>query len=100
TKDRDGKSPFSLAFCTKVVLPPKVVFPTLRVSSYREGVSEGLWANFDLLEEKRAEARLQALAYKKTMVKLYNHRGKLWLNWEGPYWVVDAVKDGTFQLTT
>ncbi|RRT31974.1 hypothetical protein B296_00049408 [Ensete ventricosum] len=66
--------------------------------------------NLDLLEEKRVDAYLRALAYRRVVTKLYNHRvrpqhvkmgdlvlrkievsdparshGKLAPNWEGPY---------------
>ena len=38
-----GESPFRLAYGTKVVLPPEMVFPTLRTSSYEQRASkEGL----------------------------------------------------------
>ncbi|XP_065004152.1 uncharacterized protein LOC103981981 [Musa acuminata AAA Group] len=47
-----GESPYSLSFGTEVVLPPKMVFPTLRTASYDERVStQGLRADLDLLEE-------------------------------------------------
>ncbi|RRT84627.1 hypothetical protein B296_00004698, partial [Ensete ventricosum] len=99
-----------------------VVFPTLWVKNYKEYASEeGLRANLDLLEEQRAEAHLQALVYKKVVVKLYNQnvhprqvnvddlalrkaeirytthtRGKLMSNWEGPHRVTSIVRDKTY----
>ncbi|XP_065008020.1 uncharacterized protein LOC135638677 [Musa acuminata AAA Group] len=110
-KTTSGESLFSLAFGTEVVLPPKMLFPTLRTSNYEQGDSEkGLRANLDLLEERRAKAHLRALAYKKATTRIYNRkvhsrsikvrdlvlriaevsdptraRGKLTPNWEGPY---------------
>ncbi|RWW47673.1 hypothetical protein BHE74_00046313, partial [Ensete ventricosum] len=70
-----GESPYSLAFGTEVVLPPKVVFPTLRVQTHGEEASnQQLRENLDLLEEKRADAHLRALAYRRAVTKLYNRR--------------------------
>ncbi|RRT55073.1 hypothetical protein B296_00020726, partial [Ensete ventricosum] len=78
-----------------------VVYPTFRVESY-EGSSSSyrLKENLDLLEEQRAEAHLQALVYKKAVARLYNHKGKLALNWEGPYRVANASREGTYALLT
>ena len=70
-----GESPFNLAFGTKAVLPPEMVFPTLRTSNYEQGHSkEGLRANLDLLEERRAKAHLRALTYRKATTRIYNRR--------------------------
>nr|XP_009405508.1 PREDICTED: uncharacterized protein LOC103988640 [Musa acuminata subsp. malaccensis] len=74
-KTTPRESPFSLAFGTKAVLPPEMVFPILRTSNYERGHSkEGLHANLDLLEERRARAHLRALAYKKATARIYNRR--------------------------
>ncbi|RWW58581.1 hypothetical protein BHE74_00034536 [Ensete ventricosum] len=81
--------------------------------------------NLDLLEEKRADAHLRTLAYRRAVTKLYNcrvrprlvkmgyqvlrkaevsdptrSRGKLAPNWEGPYRVVKVVREGTYTLAT
>ncbi|RRT84626.1 hypothetical protein B296_00004693 [Ensete ventricosum] len=75
--------------------------------------------------EKRADAHLRTLAYKKFIARLYDRRvcprfiragdivlrkaevsdptrshGKLAPNWEGPYRVVDVVQEGTYTLAT
>ncbi|XP_064993979.1 uncharacterized protein LOC135630743 [Musa acuminata AAA Group] len=69
-KTASRESPFSLAFGTKVVLPPEMMFSTLHTSNYEQGDSEkGLRANLDLLEERRAKAHLHTLAYKKAIVR-------------------------------
>ncbi|RWW67677.1 hypothetical protein BHE74_00024856, partial [Ensete ventricosum] len=76
-----------------------VVFPTLRIQTHDEEVSnQQLRENLDLLKEKRADAHLRTLAYKRAVTKLYNCRGKLASNWEGPYRVVDVVREGTYTL--
>ncbi|RRT35536.1 hypothetical protein B296_00058840, partial [Ensete ventricosum] len=60
---------------TEAVLPPEVVFPTLRIQMHDEEASnQQLHENLDLLEEKRAEAHLRTLSYKKAIARLYNHR--------------------------
>ncbi|RRT31579.1 hypothetical protein B296_00047185 [Ensete ventricosum] len=83
------------------MLHPEVIFPTLRVQTQCEEESnQQLRENLDLLEEKRADAHLRALVYRRAVTKLYNRRDKLALNWEGPYRVVDVIRDGTYTLTT
>ncbi|RRT75798.1 hypothetical protein B296_00017857, partial [Ensete ventricosum] len=56
--------------------------------------------NLDLLEEKRAEAHLRELTYRKAVARLYNLRGKLAPNWEGPYRAIKVVRQVTCILTT
>ncbi|RWW12255.1 hypothetical protein GW17_00024089 [Ensete ventricosum] len=69
------ESPFSLTFGTEVVLPPEVVFLTLRAKHFEENSSEqGLQENLDLIEEQRAEEHLRTLAYHKVIALLYNHK--------------------------
>ncbi|RWV76896.1 hypothetical protein GW17_00062366 [Ensete ventricosum] len=125
-KTPTGESPYSLAFGTEAVLPPEVVFPTLRVQTqHQEESDQQLRRSLDLLEEKRADAHLRALAYRRAVARIYNRRvrpqrvrtgdfvlrktevsdptrsrGKLAPNWEGPYRVIDVIRDGTYTLTT
>ena len=69
------ESLFSLTFRTKSVLPLEMVFPTLCTVTYEQDNSEeGLKANLDLLEQRRAEAHLRTLAYKKAMTRIYNRK--------------------------
>ncbi|RWW47999.1 hypothetical protein BHE74_00045978, partial [Ensete ventricosum] len=56
--------------------------------------------NLDLLEEKCVEAYLITLAYKKGVARLYNYKGKLAQNWEGPYQIVKVIREGFYILTT
>ncbi|RWW38100.1 hypothetical protein BHE74_00056697 [Ensete ventricosum] len=125
-KTPTGESPYSLAFGTEVVLTPEVVFPTLRVQTQRQEESDQqLRRSLDLLEEKRADAHLRALAYRRAVARIYNRRvrprhvrtgnlvlrktevsnptrsrDKLAPNWEGPYRVIDVVRDETYTLAT
>ncbi|RRT43179.1 hypothetical protein B296_00055655 [Ensete ventricosum] len=43
---------------------------------------------------------LRALEYKKAVAKLYNKKGKLAPNWEGPYRVESITRPGTYTLVT
>ncbi|RZS25565.1 hypothetical protein BHM03_00058786 [Ensete ventricosum] len=95
------------------------------VSSTVLASNQQLRENLDLLEEKRVDGHLRALAYRRAVTKLYNcrvrhryvemgdlvlqktevsdptqSRGKLAPNWEGPYRVVDVIQDGTYTLAT
>ncbi|RRT80123.1 hypothetical protein B296_00015582, partial [Ensete ventricosum] len=78
-----------------------VVFTTLRVQTHGEEASnQQLHENLDLLEEKRVDAHLRTLAYRRVVAKLYNRRGKLAPNWEGPYRVNEVVREWTYTLAT
>ncbi|RZR84822.1 hypothetical protein BHM03_00011703 [Ensete ventricosum] len=91
----------------------------------KEASSQQLHENLDLLEEKRADAHLRTLVYKKAITKLYNSKvhprfiktgdlvlrkakvsdptrshGKLAPNWEGLYRVMDIIREGTCTLVT
>ncbi|RZR78005.1 hypothetical protein BHM03_00003225 [Ensete ventricosum] len=59
---------------TASVLPPEMVFLTLRIQTHDEEASnQQLRENLDLLEEKRADTHLWTLAYRRAVAKLYNH---------------------------
>ncbi|XP_009389876.1 uncharacterized protein LOC103976409 [Musa acuminata AAA Group] len=74
-KTATGESPYSLAFGTEAVLPHEVTIATLRTKSYDEGTSdEGLRAALDLLEERRADAHIRALSYKRAVARVYNRK--------------------------
>uniref|UniRef100_A0A804HWW3 Uncharacterized protein n=1 Tax=Musa acuminata subsp. malaccensis TaxID=214687 RepID=A0A804HWW3_MUSAM len=125
-KTATGESPYSLTFRTEAVLPPEVAIPTLRTRNYDEKITdEGLRASLDMLEERRADAHLKALSYKRAVARVYNRkvrprpiklndlvlcktevsdptraRGKLAPKWEGPYRVVEVIRPGTYRLAT
>ncbi|RRT32095.1 hypothetical protein B296_00058935 [Ensete ventricosum] len=113
--------PYSLAFGIEVVLPPEVIFPTLRIEHFEQEASGlGLKENVDLIEELRAKAHQRALTYQKVIARLYNRRvrpqlvgddslvlsdpghtrGKLAPNWEGLYQVIHTIREGTYVPST
>ncbi|XP_065030486.1 uncharacterized protein LOC135653005 [Musa acuminata AAA Group] len=124
-KTATGESPYSLTFGTEAVLPPEAAIATHRTRSYDEEVSnEGFRASLDVLEQRRVDAHLKALSYKRVVARVYNRkvrprpiklgdlvlrkaevsdptraRGKLAPKWEGPYRVVEVVRPGTYRLT-
>ncbi|XP_064983502.1 uncharacterized protein LOC135623960 [Musa acuminata AAA Group] len=125
-KTATGESPYSLTFGTEAVLPPEVAITTFRTKGYDEGASEeGLRTALDLLEERRADAHIRALSYKRAIARVYNRkvrprpvrlgdlvlrrtevsdptrqRGKLAPSWEGPYRVTEVIGTGAFRLAT
>ncbi|RZR91638.1 hypothetical protein BHM03_00019794 [Ensete ventricosum] len=120
------ESPYSLAFGTKAVLPPEVVFPTLRVESFTtEMLEAGLRENLDMLEKRRAKAHLKTLHYQRAVARLYNRRvrprpigegdlvlrkaevsdpgrtrRKLVPRWEWSYRITQVVWDEIYTLST
>nr|XP_009412969.1 PREDICTED: uncharacterized protein LOC103994370 [Musa acuminata subsp. malaccensis] len=124
-KTATGESPYSLTFGTEAVLPPEAAVATLRTWSYEEEASnQGLRANLNMLEERRADAHLKALSHQRAIARIYNRKvrprpiklgdlvlrraevsdptrtkGKLAPKWEGPYRVTDVVRPGTYRLT-
>ncbi|XP_065050213.1 uncharacterized protein LOC135680155 [Musa acuminata AAA Group] len=74
-KTATGESPYILAFGVEAVLPPEVAIATFRTRSYDEEASgEGLRADLDLLEERRADAHVRALSYKRAVARVYNRK--------------------------
>ncbi|RWW76371.1 hypothetical protein BHE74_00015534 [Ensete ventricosum] len=70
-----GESPYSLAFGTEAILPPEVIFPTLRIENFTPKVLEtSLRENLDMLEERKAMAHLKNLHYQGVVTRLYNRR--------------------------
>ncbi|RWW68878.1 hypothetical protein BHE74_00023577, partial [Ensete ventricosum] len=78
-----------------------VVYLTLQVELHEEEASDKqLPKNFNLLEEKRAKAHLRDLVLQKAEVSDPTRaQGKLALNWECPYQVIDVIREGTWTLT-
>ncbi|KAL4560177.1 hypothetical protein LXL04_032326 [Taraxacum kok-saghyz] len=109
----------------EAVIPVELAIPTERTSSiHEEENTRSIQAHLDLLEEKRAKALIRQEAYKCMTERFYNKRvkgrackvgemvlrkndasrqeagGKLGPNWEGPYRVVEARRNGSYVLET
>ena len=123
-KDSTGETPFMLVYGTEDVLPIEIEELTLRVMLYTE---EANWAALrtalDQVPEVRGNALLRMQLYKLRMARDFNKRvarrplkvgdlvlrkmevvgrakelGKLTPNWEGPYLIVQEVRNRTFHL--
>lgn len=125
-KNSTGESPFKLVYGAEAVLPIEMYEPTLRVMLYDEDANwEYLKTTLDLLPEARGNALLRQEVYKLRMTRDFNKRvkfrplrvgdlvlrkmeslgrakedGKLTPNWEGPYKIVEQIKDSTYKLQT
>ncbi|GKA86596.1 reverse transcriptase domain-containing protein [Tanacetum coccineum] len=122
-KSSHGDTPFSLTYGTKAVIPMEIGMPTYRtviVDAVHN--DEELRLNMDLLEERREHASIREAKAKLKMTKYYNARvrgvtfrpgdfvyrsndashavdgGKLGPKWEGPYEIIEALRDGAYKL--
>ena len=111
-----GKTPFKLAYGSKVVIPAKVHMANHRVmKSQDKDNKEQLRLNLDLIDEVRMNAEQRTMRYKNLMARQYDAMvkpkcfnigdlvlkrvslatknlayGKLGPNWEGPYRVINC----------
>ncbi|GKE26322.1 reverse transcriptase domain-containing protein [Tanacetum coccineum] len=122
-KSRNGETPFSLTYGTKVVILVEIGMATLITAEVDMIKNDkALEINLDLLEEKREHAAIQEAKSKAMMEKYYNARvrntsfkpgdlvyrsneashaedgGKLRPKWEGPYEVTEALGKGAYKL--
>lgn len=124
TKNSTGETPFSLVYGAEAVLPIEMYEPTLRVMLYKEEENwEAMKLALDFLPETRGNSVLRQKLYKVRMAREYNKRvskrpfkvrdfvlrsmeavgraneeGKLTPTWEGPYEIIEEIRDGTFRL--
>ncbi|GJX37321.1 hypothetical protein Tco_0250624 [Tanacetum coccineum] len=99
--------------------------PTYQTIHLNEAQNEEeMWLNLDLSQERRETTAIREAKYKKKVELYYNKRvrpisfkvgdfvyrknaacrvenlGKLGLNWEGPYRVIEAYDNGLYKLAT
>ncbi|KAK9073364.1 hypothetical protein SSX86_007688 [Deinandra increscens subsp. villosa] len=120
-KTSNGETPFSLTYGTEAVIPAEVGLPTQRMLELRDNDKE-LRANLDVLEERREMASIRESKYKSEMEKYYNAhakvyqfkegdlvlrnndvsrvepKGKLAVQWEGPYKISEVLNKGSYLL--
>uniref|UniRef100_A0A2N9EPX2 Uncharacterized protein n=1 Tax=Fagus sylvatica TaxID=28930 RepID=A0A2N9EPX2_FAGSY len=118
------ETPFKLTFGTEAVILVEIGLTTLRTTFHKEEENEGQFRlNLDLLDETRDKAARRIALYQEKMAKYYNTKvklrrfeigdwvlrkvtqatkdssqGKLGLNWEGPYKVIQYYRRGTYHL--
>ncbi|GKC92302.1 reverse transcriptase domain-containing protein [Tanacetum coccineum] len=115
---------FSLTYGTEVVIPAEIRMPTYRTTVVDAMHNdEELRLNLDLLEERHERTSIRKAKAKLKMIKYYNakvrgvtfrpgdfvyhsndashavHGGKLGPKWEGPYEVMQALRDGAYMLS-
>ncbi|GJV11148.1 reverse transcriptase domain-containing protein [Tanacetum coccineum] len=124
-KTSNGETPFNLTYVSEAVIPAKIGMPTYRTIHFNEAQNEEeMRLNLDLTQERREAAAIREAKYKNKVEQYYNKRvrpmafkvgdfvyrrnaasrvenqGKLGLNWEGPYRVIEAYDNGSYKLTT
>nr|GEW08795.1 reverse transcriptase domain-containing protein [Tanacetum cinerariifolium] len=124
-KTSNYETSFSLTYKSEVVILVEIGMPTYRIIQWNEAPNkEEMRLNLDLIQERRETAAIREAKYKKKMEQYYNKRvrpvsfktgdfvyhrneasrvenqGKLGPNWEGPYRVVEAYKNGSYKLCT
>nr|GFA03780.1 reverse transcriptase domain-containing protein [Tanacetum cinerariifolium] len=122
-KSSHGDTPLSLTYGTEDVIPAEISLPTYHtavVDIVRN--NQEMRLNLDLLEERHEWAAIRETNAKLKMTKYYNYRvrgvtfrpgdfvyrsyeashvmdrEKLGPEWEGPYEVTEALRDGAYRL--
>ena len=121
-----GETPFNLTYSTDAMLPIEVNEPTLRRQIEDWNINnECLRTDLDLIEELRERAKIKEAAVKRRATKRFNakvkprsfnegdlvwrmridarkdpQQGKLASNWEGPFRVLENLKNGAYRLET
>ena len=119
-----GETPFKLAYGSKAVIPAEVHMVNHRVMTYQDKDNEEqLRLNLDLIDEVRTDAEHKTARYKNLMARQYDAmvksrrfnigdlvlrkvslaiknpaHGKLGLNWEGFYRIINCKKQGSYYL--
>ena len=120
------ETPFSLTYCTEVVIPVKVGITSIRREVFHKGSNDDqLRVNLDCLDESRDGASCKMMEYHQKMSEYYNKRvklrqlniedlvlckvtlatkdptqGKLSLTWKGPYKVTHYSRQDSYHLET
>ena len=120
------ETPFKLAYGSEAVIPTEVHMANHKVMKYQdEGNEEQLRLNLDLIDEVRMDAEQRTTRYENLMARQYDlmvkpkhfkigdlvfkrvslatknpAHGKLGLNWEGPYKIINCKRQGSYYLET
>ena len=119
-----GETPFKLAYGSEVVIPAEVHMVNHKVMTYQDKDNEEqLRLNLDLIDEVRTDAEHKTARYKNLMARQYDAmvksrrfnigdlilkkvslavknpaHGKLGLNWEGLYRIINCKRQGSYYL--
>ena len=119
-----GETPFKLAYGSKAVIPAEVDMANHRVTMYQDKDNEEqLHLNLNLIDEVRTNAEERTARYKNLMARQHDAmvkprrfnigdlvlkkvssasknpaHGKLGLNWEGPYRIINCKRQGSYYL--
>ena len=119
-----GETPFKLAYESEAVIPAKVHMVNHMVMTYQDKDNEEqLRLNLDLIDEVRTDAEHKTARYKNLMARQYDAmvksrrfnirdlvlkkvslavknpaHGKLGLNWEGLYRIINCKRQGSYYL--
>ena len=119
-----GETPFKLAYGSEAVIPAEVHMANHGVMMYQDKDNEEqLRLNLDLIDKVRMDVEHRTVRYKNLMARQYDAmvklrrfnigdlvlkkvslatknsaNGKLGLNWEGPYRVINYKRQGSYYL--
>ena len=118
-----GETPLKLTYGSEAIILAKVHMANHRVMKYQdEENEEKLRLNLDLIDEVRMDAEQRTARYKNLMARQYYAMvkprhfniglvlkkvslatknptyGKLGLNWEGPYKIINCKRQGSYYL--
>nr|CAN68770.1 hypothetical protein VITISV_018662 [Vitis vinifera] len=118
-----GNTPFALAYGMDAVIPTEIGLPTIRTDAAKQnGANTELGRNLDWADEVRENAAIRMADYQQRASAHYNRKvkprsfkngtlvlrkvfentaeagaGKFQVNWEGPYIVSKANKNGAYR---
>ncbi|KAL2235239.1 UNVERIFIED_CONTAM: Gag-Pol polyprotein [Sesamum indicum] len=116
-----GETPFSLVYGSEAVIPTEIGEESQRIMGFDPASNRGQRAfDLDTVEERRDAAQVRMMHHKSLMLRSHNknlklrslqvgdlilkkaevskHVGKLDPNWEGPFKVVEIIRNGAFKL--
>ncbi|GJY25838.1 reverse transcriptase domain-containing protein [Tanacetum coccineum] len=124
-KTSNDETPFSLTYGSKAIILAEIGMQTYWTIQFNKAQNEEeMRLNLDLIQERQETAAIREAKYKKKVEQYYNKRvrpvsfkvgdfvyrrneasrvenqGKLGLNWEGPYQVIEAYDNDSYKLCT
>ncbi|KAG7533253.1 Ribonuclease H-like superfamily [Arabidopsis thaliana x Arabidopsis arenosa] len=121
-----GETPFSLVYGMEAVVPAELNVPGLRRSEAplnEESNSKLLEDVLDTIDERRDQSLIRLQNYQQLTARYYNSKlknrplnvgdfvlrrvfdntkeegaGKLCINWEGPYQIIEKIRNGVYRL--